>query len=106
MGRRAPGTPRIPGRPSCRSFLCLGIYDIFPLKVDCYDILGETDVKTEATLRVRLEQARDCTPCLLVLRNLEALSQSTQVPEPGKGTVFFNSFQQILISFYVLENLS
>jgi peroxin-6 len=42
-------------------------------------------VKTEAMLEVRLEQARSCTPCLLVLRHLEALSQTTQAAEPGKG---------------------
>jgi len=55
------------------------------VQVNCYDILGESDVKTQATLQVRLEQARGCTPCLLVMRHLEALSQTTQAAEPGKG---------------------
>jgi len=54
-------------------------------QINCYDILGESDVKTEATLQVRLEQARECSPCLLVMRHLEALSQTTQAAEPGKG---------------------
>lgn len=48
------------------------------LEVNCYDLIGETDTKTEATLRVRFEQAVSCSPCIIVLRKLEALSQSTQ----------------------------
>ncbi|KAF6764934.1 P-loop containing nucleoside triphosphate hydrolase protein [Ephemerocybe angulata] len=48
------------------------------LEVNCYDLIGETDTKTEATLRVRFDQAVSCSPCIIVLRKLEALSQSTQ----------------------------
>ncbi|KAH9483816.1 Peroxisomal biogenesis factor 6 [Psilocybe cubensis] len=66
------------------------------LEVNCYDIIGDTDVKTEATLRVRLDQAKECTPCLLVLRNLEALSQTTQAPEPGKEPVIANVLAECL----------
>jgi len=47
-------------------------------QVDCYELLEETEASTEATLRVRFEQASRMTPCLLVLRHLEALSQTTQ----------------------------
>ncbi|KDR81364.1 hypothetical protein GALMADRAFT_239217 [Galerina marginata CBS 339.88] len=65
-------------------------------EVNCYNILGDTDVKTEATLRVRLEQARDCTPCLLVLRNLEAFSQTTQAAEPGKEPAVVNVLREVL----------
>lgn len=64
--------------------LVLGNINSF-VQINCYDILGENDVKTEATLQVRLEQARECAPCLLVMRHLEALSQTTQAAEPGKG---------------------
>lgn len=55
------------------------------IQLDCYDILSDSDTKTEATLRVRIEQAKECTPCLLVLRNVEAFSQTTQAAESGKG---------------------
>ncbi|KAJ2917643.1 hypothetical protein MD484_g2754, partial [Candolleomyces efflorescens] len=48
------------------------------LEVNCYDLIGETDTKTEATLRVRFDQAVSCSPCIIVLRKLEALAQSTQ----------------------------
>ena len=36
-------------------------------------------------LRVKFEQASTCTPCLLVLRHLEALTQTTQTLEGKKG---------------------
>ncbi|RXW18100.1 hypothetical protein EST38_g7753 [Candolleomyces aberdarensis] len=48
------------------------------LEVNCYDLIGETDTKTEATLRVRFDQAVNCSPCIIVLRKLSALAQSTQ----------------------------
>ncbi|KAF8876037.1 AAA-domain-containing protein [Gymnopilus junonius] len=54
-------------------------------ELDCYNILSDSDTKTEATLRVRIEQAKECTPCLLVLRNLEAFSQTTQAAEFRKA---------------------
>ncbi|KAE9389752.1 AAA-domain-containing protein [Gymnopus androsaceus JB14] len=60
------------------------------LEVNCYDIIGETDIKTEAFLRARFENAIACSPCMLVLRHLEAFAQSTQRPENGKEPVIVN----------------
>ncbi|CAA7270162.1 unnamed protein product [Cyclocybe aegerita] len=65
-------------------------------EVDCYDILGENDTKTEALLRVRFEQAASCSPCLLVLRHLEALSQTTQALEPSKESTIVNAMRDLL----------
>ncbi|OBZ75775.1 Peroxisomal biogenesis factor 6 [Grifola frondosa] len=59
----------------------LGIH-IF--EVDAYDIIGENDVKTEGTLRARFDRAASCTPCVLVLRHIDAFAQTTQGLEPGK----------------------
>ena len=56
-------------------------------QLDCYDLLGDTDAKTEGILRARFEQAAGCSPCALILRNLDAFAQSTQAPEPGNGTL-------------------
>ncbi|KAF9475323.1 AAA-domain-containing protein [Pholiota conissans] len=67
-------------------------------EVNCYDIIGESDVKTEAMLEVRLEQARSCTPCLLILRHLEALSQNTQAAEPGKEPSIVNVLRESLVN--------
>lgn len=55
------------------------------LQVNCYDVIGETDVKTEGTLRARFDKAISCSPCVLLLRNIDALAQKTQVLEAGKG---------------------
>lgn len=52
-------------------------------------------------LRVKFEQASICTPCLLVLRHLEALTQTTQAFEGKKGKsygivfLFLFSFLQV-----------
>lgn len=55
------------------------------LQVNCYRLIGENDVQTEGTLRVRFEKAAACAPCILVLRHIDALSQSTQTSEAAKG---------------------
>ncbi|KAF9532443.1 P-loop containing nucleoside triphosphate hydrolase protein [Crepidotus variabilis] len=47
------------------------------LEIDCYDLVGESTTKTGATLQVRFGQAREIGPCILVLRHLEALLQTT-----------------------------
>ncbi|KAJ3861388.1 AAA-domain-containing protein [Lentinula novae-zelandiae] len=60
------------------------------LEVNCYDIIGENDIKTEGQLRARFENAVACSPCVLVLRHLEAFAQSTQAPENGKEPVIVN----------------
>ena len=54
--------------------------------LDCYDVIGDTDAKTEGTLQARFERAADCSPCILLLRHIDAFAQSTQAQEPGKGT--------------------
>lgn len=54
-------------------------------QVNCFDLVGQTDAKTEGILRARFEQAAECTPCFLVLRHLDALAQTTVSGESGKG---------------------
>ncbi|KAJ3843702.1 AAA-domain-containing protein [Lentinula raphanica] len=66
---------------------CLGIH---LLEVNCYDLIGENDTQTEGLLRTRFENAMACSPCLLVLRHLEAFAQSTQASENGKEPVIVN----------------
>lgn len=57
----------------------------YQYQVNCYDLLGENDTKTEGLLRARFEQATSCSPCVLVMRHLEAFMQTTQPAEAGKG---------------------
>ncbi|KAF8334192.1 P-loop containing nucleoside triphosphate hydrolase protein [Cantharellus anzutake] len=54
------------------------------LEVNCFEVLGETDVKTEGTLRARVEKAASCSPCIFLLRHLEALARNTQTLETGR----------------------
>lgn len=56
------------------------------VKVNCYDLLGDTEVQTEGLLRSKFEKACDSSPCIIVLRYLEAFSQTTQGGNEGKGT--------------------
>ena len=66
------------------------------MEMNCYDLLGDTDTKTEATLRARFDQAANCTPCILVLRKLEALVGTTQPGDGSKGA-FYSLFPLVLL---------
>ncbi|ORY82658.1 P-loop containing nucleoside triphosphate hydrolase protein [Protomyces lactucae-debilis] len=54
------------------------------LEVNCYHLVGETDVKTEAYLRFRFEKAGACSPCILLLRNIDALAKKKDDMESGQ----------------------
>ena len=60
-------------------------------QLNCFDVVGENDTHTEGFLRSRFEKASLCSPCIFVLRHIDALSQTTQNPETGKGTCFISS---------------
>ena len=57
-------------------------------QVNSYSLIGENDVHTEGALRARFEKAASCSPCMLVLRHIDALSQTTQGTETGKGNYY------------------
>lgn len=59
--------------------------DLSNLQLDCFELLGETDLKTEGHLRARIEKAVSCSPCMLFLRNIEALARKSQALETGQG---------------------
>jgi peroxin-6 len=54
------------------------------LELDCFDLLGETDIKTEGQLRARIEKAISCSPCMVLLQNIEALARKSQALETGQ----------------------
>ncbi|KZV61880.1 AAA-domain-containing protein [Peniophora sp. CONT] len=72
---------------------------LHPYELDCYDLLGDTDAKTEGILRARFEQVASCSPCALILRNLDAFAQSTQAPEPGNEPAIINVLKDLLADF-------
>ena len=55
------------------------------VQLDCFELLGETELKTEGHLRARIDKAISCSPCMLLLRNVEALARKSQALETGQG---------------------
>lgn len=53
--------------------------------MNCFDLFGESEVKTEGMIRARVERAIESAPCLLVLTNVEALARKAQTVENGQG---------------------
>ncbi|KAJ8515523.1 hypothetical protein ONZ45_g7081 [Pleurotus djamor] len=66
------------------------------LEINCYSLIGENDTKTEGVLRARFDKAIQCSPCLLLLRHIDALAQSTQVLETGKDPAIVTSLKECI----------
>ncbi|KAI1788454.1 AAA-domain-containing protein [Ganoderma leucocontextum] len=75
-------------------------------EVDCYDVIGDTDAKTEGTLQARFERAADCSPCILLLRHIDAFAQSTQAQEPGKEPAVAEALRDCIASLQPSWNLT
>ncbi|SNX82109.1 related to PEX6 - peroxisomal assembly protein [Melanopsichium pennsylvanicum] len=54
------------------------------VEVDCFDVISDTDVRTEGILRARFQKAAECAPCMFLLRNIEALARKSQALETGQ----------------------
>lgn len=63
-------------------------------QINCYEVVGESPVKTEGTLRARFEQAAACSPCIFLLSHIEALARKSQELESGRG----ESSDQVLLT--------
>ena len=59
-----------------------------PYQVDCYTLLQENSTNTENSLRGVFSRATDFSPCVLLLRHLEALMYITQQLDPTQGATF------------------
>ncbi|GAA5903296.1 AAA family ATPase peroxin 6 [Sporobolomyces salmoneus] len=74
------------------------------LEIDAYDLLGDTDAKTEGRLQaLAVDKALACAPCVLILRNMEALARKSQAletgQEPAMTTTLRESFATIRSGF-------
>lgn len=57
-------------------------------EIDCYSIIGDTDVKTVAALKARVERAAGIEPCIVLLKHLDNLAKkSEQDGSDGNGVV-------------------
>ncbi|KAK0519341.1 peroxisomal assembly protein, partial [Tilletia horrida] len=54
------------------------------LELNCYDLLSDTDARTEGVLRARFEKAASLGPAILLLQNIEALARKSQALESGQ----------------------
>lgn len=54
-------------------------------EVTAYDVVSETDAKTEVHLRAKFEKAAALSPCVVLLRGIEGLAKKSAVVETGQG---------------------
>ncbi|KAG7452765.1 AAA-domain-containing protein [Guyanagaster necrorhizus] len=66
------------------------------LEINCYDAVGDNDTQTEGLLRARFEKAMDCSPCLLILRQLDGLGSNSQGPDSKTGSPMINVLRDCL----------
>ncbi|CAG8446247.1 7060_t:CDS:10 [Dentiscutata erythropus] len=75
-------------------------------EVNCFDFAGETDTKTETSLRSRLDKAVTCSPCVLLLRHIDALARKSAVLETGQeptiSIILQESFKQLIENFQTI----
>lgn len=69
------------------------------VELDCFDVISDTDVRTEGVLRARFQKAAECAPCIFLLRNIEALARKSQALETGQepplATALQNCFEEL-----------
>ncbi|KAL1924063.1 uncharacterized protein VTP21DRAFT_7098 [Calcarisporiella thermophila] len=72
-------------------------------EVNCYEFAGESEMKTEGNLRVRFDKAVQFSPCVFLLRHVDALARKSAVVETGQepviATVLQDLFGQLTTKF-------
>ncbi|KAH8108214.1 AAA-domain-containing protein [Cristinia sonorae] len=66
------------------------------LEVNCFDILGENSVHSEAMLQVAFEKASSCSPCMLILKHVDAFGKATQNADPSKSLAIADTLGQCI----------
>ncbi|KAI8070405.1 P-loop containing nucleoside triphosphate hydrolase protein [Gongronella butleri] len=61
-----------------------------------YNIVSDTDAKTEAHLRAKFEKAASLAPCVILMRNLEALAKKSAVVETGQEPLLATVLQECI----------
>ncbi|KAK9367728.1 P-loop containing nucleoside triphosphate hydrolase protein [Lipomyces kononenkoae] len=54
-----------------------GQLGVHVFEIEGHEIAGDTDAKTLGTLKARLERGSDCSPCVVLIRHLEAISRKS-----------------------------
>lgn len=53
-----------------------------------YDIISDTDAKTEVHLRAKFDKAAALAPCVVLIRHMEGLAKKSAVIESGQGKAY------------------
>lgn len=59
------------------------------LQINCFDVLSDTTFKTGALLQEQVTNAISCSPCLIVLRHVDALSHSSSTADGQEGLFYY-----------------
>ncbi|RHZ72519.1 hypothetical protein Glove_242g90 [Diversispora epigaea] len=75
-------------------------------EVNCFEFSGETDSKTESSLRAKIDKAVTFSPCIFLLRHIDALARKSVALETGQepsiSSVLQDSFKQLLENFQTI----
>lgn len=66
------------------------------IELDCFDLIADTDARTEGVLRARFEQAASCPPAILLLQNIDALARKSQALETGQEPMLASVLQDCI----------
>ncbi|KAG6376029.1 P-loop containing nucleoside triphosphate hydrolase protein [Boletus reticuloceps] len=66
------------------------------LQINCFDVLSDAISKTEVSLQEQVEIALSCSPCLVVLRHVDALSYVATAVDDKEGQSILQRLQQCI----------
>lgn len=61
-----------------------------------YDVVSDTDAKTEAHLRAKFEKAAQLAPCVVLIRHMEGLAKKSAVVESGQEPLLATVLQECI----------
>ncbi|KAI7851770.1 P-loop containing nucleoside triphosphate hydrolase protein [Circinella umbellata] len=61
-----------------------------------YDVISETDAKTEVHLRAKFDKAAALTPCIVLIRSIEGLAKKSAVVETGQEPLLATVLQECI----------
>ncbi|KAI8333519.1 P-loop containing nucleoside triphosphate hydrolase protein [Chlamydoabsidia padenii] len=71
----------------------LGVH-VFEFSV--YDVISDTDAKTELHLRAKFEKATSLAPCVVLIRGIEGLAKKSAVMETGQEPLLATVLQECI----------
>lgn len=66
------------------------------IELNCFDLIADTDARTEGVLRARFEQAASCAPAILLFQNIDALARKSQALETGQEPMLASVLQDCI----------